>query len=92
MIIGVLKEPHPETRVSLLPEHLPAIKKLNADVLIETGAGATAFASDEKYEQAGAKVVSRQMVLKQSTLLLSINLLSVVVIDNIFEGLVLLGN
>jgi NAD(P) transhydrogenase subunit alpha len=92
MIIGVLKEPHPETRVSLLPEHLPAIKKLNADVLIETGAGATAFASDEKYEQAGAKVVSRQMVLKQSTLLLSINLLTTTDLDISSEGSVLLGN
>ncbi len=35
MIIGVLKEPLPETRVSILPEHIALLKKLNVDVLIE---------------------------------------------------------
>ena len=38
MTIGVLKEPSPETRVSLLPEHIATLKKWNVDVLAETGA------------------------------------------------------
>jgi H+-translocating NAD(P) transhydrogenase subunit alpha len=73
MIIGVLKEPFPETRVSLLPEHLSFLKKLNVDILIETGAGENAFASDEKYLEAGAGVVLRQEILNKADLILSIH-------------------
>ena len=73
MIIGVLKEPFPETRVSLLPEHLATLKKWNVNVYIETGAGATAFANDDKYTDAGAAVKSRAEVLQTSDIILSIN-------------------
>ena len=73
MIIGVLKEPSPETRVSLLPEHIAILKKWNVDVLVESDAGKTAFANDEKYTEAGATIRSRIEVLKGSDLILSIN-------------------
>lgn len=73
MIIGVLKEPSPETRVSLLPEHITILKKWNVEVCIEYNAGVTAFASDEKYAEAGATVKSRNEVLQTSDLILSIN-------------------
>jgi H+-translocating NAD(P) transhydrogenase subunit alpha len=73
MIIGVLKEPSPETRVSLLPEHITILKKWNVEVCIETNAGATAFANDEKYAEAGATVRSRREVLQSSEIILSIN-------------------
>ena len=36
MIIGVLKELSPETRVSILPEHVVMLKKWNVTVLVET--------------------------------------------------------
>ena len=55
MIIGVLKEPTPETRVSLLPEHIVLLKKWKVDVLIESNAGLTAFAEDEKYVETGRR-------------------------------------
>ncbi|MDP4283059.1 MAG: Re/Si-specific NAD(P)(+) transhydrogenase subunit alpha [Bacteroidota bacterium] len=74
MIIGILKEPLPETRVSLLPIHLPVLKKLNVDILIETGAGEKAFASDEKYSESGGEIVSRAEVLNRSDIILSIHL------------------
>lgn len=73
MIIGVLKEPSPETRVSLLPEHITALKKWNVEVCVETGAGLTAFASDQKYADAGAAIKSRNEVLHGSDLILSIH-------------------
>jgi len=73
MIIGVLKEPTPETRVSLLPEHLAVLKKWNVDVYVESNAGATAFANDEKYTEAGATIKSRNEVLQNSDFILSIN-------------------
>lgn len=74
MIIGVLKEPLHETRVSLLPEHIALLKKMNCSVLVEKNAGANAFASDEKYTEAGASVLSREDVLTESEIILSINL------------------
>jgi H+-translocating NAD(P) transhydrogenase subunit alpha len=73
MIIGVLKEPSPETRVSLLPEHLATLKKWNVAVIIETGAGTTAFANDDKYVAAGAKILKREEVVSTADVLLSIN-------------------
>jgi len=74
MIIGVLKEPSPETRVSLLPEHLATLKKLNTNVIIETDAGVNAFANNEKYSEAGARVVTRQEVLQAADIILSLNI------------------
>ena len=73
MIIGVLKEPSPETRVSLLPEHLATLKKWNVDVVVENNAGIDAFAANEKYSEAGGKVISREEVLETADIILSIN-------------------
>ena len=74
MIIGVLKEPASETRVSLLPAHVAILKKINADIYIENSAGEKSFASDEKYAQAGCAVVSRDEVFAKSDIILSIHL------------------
>jgi H+-translocating NAD(P) transhydrogenase subunit alpha len=73
MTIGVLKEPSPETRVSLLPEHIATLKKWNVNACIETNAGITAFANDDKYVEAGATIKSRHDILHTSDILLSIN-------------------
>lgn len=73
MIIGVLQEPAGDSRVSLLPEHIPVLKKWNVDVIIEQGAGERAFASDDAYKQAGAGISSRNDILQQADLLLMIN-------------------
>ena len=90
MIIGVLKEPSPETRVSLLPEHITILKKWNVEVCIEANAGVTASANDEKYTEAGATIRSRNEVLQSSDLLLSINTLQQSEIDNL-KSKILLG-
>ncbi|MEO7444762.1 MAG: NAD(P) transhydrogenase subunit alpha, partial [Ferruginibacter sp.] len=73
MTISVLKEPAPETRVSLLPEHVAALKKWNVIVLVEENAGEYAFAPDEKYREAGADIVSRQEAIAKADCILSIN-------------------
>jgi NAD(P) transhydrogenase subunit alpha len=91
MIIGVLKEPSPETRVSILPEHLATLKKWNVDVIVEKSAGSAAFAPDEKYEEAGAKLVTRQEALLNSDLLLSINAFDNKEISQL-AGKIVLGN
>ncbi|MEO6231306.1 MAG: Re/Si-specific NAD(P)(+) transhydrogenase subunit alpha [Ferruginibacter sp.] len=73
MIIGVLKEPASETRVSLLPEHIAILNKWKVDVAVESNAGITAFANNEKYIEAGASVVSRDEVIKKADIILTIN-------------------
>ena len=90
MTIGVLKEPSPETRVSLLPEHIIILKKWNVDVLVETTAGATAFANDDKYTEAGASINSRNEVLQSCDFILSINSPGQSEIDNL-KSKILLG-
>ncbi len=76
MIIGVLKEPKGEKRVSMLPEHIVALKKQNVNVMIEKGAGENAYATDAQYEMAGASVGLRNEVLQAADILLSINSLA----------------
>ncbi len=90
MIIGVLKEPQPETRVSLLPEHLTILKKLNVEVLVEANAGEKAFGSNEKYEESGGTVVSRGKILSKADIILSIHLPAETEIDAM-ESKIILG-
>ncbi len=91
MEIGVLKEFLPETRVSLLPEHLPTLKKWNVNVIVETDAGINAYASNKKYEEAGAKIATREEVLQTADIILSINLLEKYEIANL-KSKIVLGN
>ncbi len=91
MIIGVLKEPSPETRVSLLPEHLATLKKWNVSACIESGAGDKAIAADDKYAEAGAKICSRAEVLQTADIILSINIVPQSEIENL-KSKILLGN
>ena len=73
MIIGVLKEPEFEKRVSILPEAVKTLKNLKTDIVVEKSAGENAFAFDEEYRDAGAEILERNKVIEKSELLLSIN-------------------
>jgi H+-translocating NAD(P) transhydrogenase subunit alpha len=73
MTIGVLKEPSHESRVSLLPEAAGVLVKKNITVVVETGAGESAFAGDDDYIKAGAQIKSRQDVIQSAEILLSIH-------------------
>ncbi len=73
MIIGVLKEPVPETRVSLVAETVAAMVKKGWEVWVETGAGDTAWQSDESYLQAGAAIKSRKDILQAAQIVLAIH-------------------
>ncbi|MBS1927661.1 MAG: Re/Si-specific NAD(P)(+) transhydrogenase subunit alpha [Chitinophagaceae bacterium] len=87
MTIGVLKEPAFENRVSLFPEHIAQLKKMNVSVCVESGAGIRSFISDEVYEQCGASLVNREEVIRKSDLILSINRPP----DELPQGKILLG-
>jgi proton-translocating NAD(P)+ transhydrogenase subunit alpha len=76
MIIGILKEPDFDHRVSLLPENVKTLLDLKTTIFFEKGAGDKAFYSDETYKKIGAEVVERARVLSDSNLLVTINALS----------------
>ena len=63
MTIGLLKEPDHENRVALLPESVKTLTDLKTKVLIEEGAGQSAFSSDNDYTQSSGQTVSRQAAL-----------------------------
>jgi H+-translocating NAD(P) transhydrogenase subunit alpha len=73
MIIGVLKEQSPETRVSLTPEVVQALVKMKVNVWIETGAGNTAFFPDQLYTDAGAILKPAGEIVQGVDLILAIN-------------------
>lgn len=72
VIIGVLKEPEHEKRVSLTPEVVAALGKSNVKILIEREAGERSFISDEQYAAQGAELTDRQEVLSRAALILTI--------------------
>jgi NAD(P) transhydrogenase subunit alpha len=73
MIVGVLKEPSFESRVSLLAEGAVALVKKGIEVVVESGAGNKAFCSDEDYTKAGAAIQPREAILAKADVLLSIH-------------------
>lgn len=73
MIVGVLKEPGTETRVSLLAETAASLMKKGIPVWVEKDAGAKASCSNDQYIQAGAVIHSRDDVIASSDILLSIH-------------------
>lgn len=73
MIIGVLKEPESDNRISLLPEATKILDKLKVKMLVESGAGESAMATDKEYVSAGASIDTRQNVIAKSDVLLTIN-------------------
>ena len=72
MTIGILKEIAGENRVAMLPESVATLVKMNVTMLVETGAGLTAFASDTEYEQVGASIKTKANVIAGADLLIKI--------------------
>jgi proton-translocating NAD(P)+ transhydrogenase subunit alpha len=88
MIIGVLKEHAPETRVSLVPEVVAALVKMKVTVWVEQGAGATAFYSDKQFTESGAETKTGQEIRSGADIVLTLSA------DNVGEvksGAVIMG-
>jgi len=73
MIIGILKESGTEKRVAILPGEVAMLKKMGIDVFVETGAGESAFATDNAYIAAGAITAERKDLISKSAMLLAVN-------------------
>src|SRR4051812_21586555 len=88
MIIGVLKEQAPETRVSLVPEVVAAFVKMNVTVWVERGAGATAFFNDDAYTAVGAVIKDGTEIRSSADMVCSMQPGNV---GNVKNGAVLIG-
>jgi len=87
MIVGVLKEVAPETRVSLIAEGAAQLIKKNIQVWVESGAGQNAFCSDDDYSAIGAEIKTSAEIAAQADVILSIHAPAV----SIRNGVVLIG-
>ncbi|MCC9609709.1 NAD(P) transhydrogenase subunit alpha [Blastopirellula sp. JC732] len=74
MIIAVVRENFPgEKRVALIPASLVPLRKIDAEIVVETGAGVAAGFPDADYEAAGAKIVpSRADAFAQADVVLQV--------------------
>jgi H+-translocating NAD(P) transhydrogenase subunit alpha len=90
--IAFPKETKPgELRCALLPSNLKAYRLLGLDIAIENGVGADLFISDETYEAAGAKVLSREETLAAGDIVVSVNKLELTDIAQCKKSAVLIS-
>jgi NAD(P) transhydrogenase subunit alpha len=73
MKIAVLKEAAGETRCAAIPETVKKFAALGAEMAVEKGTGEGATIADSDFEEAGAKIGSRDQVLKNAGIILCVN-------------------
>jgi NAD(P) transhydrogenase subunit alpha len=73
MKIAVLKEAAGETRCAAIPETVKKFAALGAEMAVEKGTGEGATIADSDFEEAGAKIGSRDQVLKNARIILCVN-------------------
>lgn len=89
MQIGILKEKQ-DNRVAIVPDALAKIKALGVEVCVEVSAGAGAMYDDDAYA-AEARTVSRETLLEQSDLIISINPPDDAELSKVKEGAILIS-
>jgi NAD(P) transhydrogenase subunit alpha len=86
MLVAVPKEIRDgEKRVALVPDIINKLTRLGLEVVIESGAGIAAQASDDAYRSAGAQVVAGD-VLKSADVVLSVTALTPAQIATLKKG------
>jgi H+-translocating NAD(P) transhydrogenase subunit alpha len=73
MVIGVLKEPAFETRVSLLPDAVATLVKKGVRIIVEEGAGERAYSHNDDYAKAGAEIKTPQEIIRVADVILCIH-------------------
>src|SRR5260221_2599040 len=73
MIVGVLREPSFESRVSLLAEAAAVLVKRKSEVWVQSGAGVKAYCPDPAYTSVGAQIKSREELISGADVLLGIH-------------------
>jgi NAD(P) transhydrogenase subunit alpha len=86
MLVAVPKEIRDgEKRVALVPDIINKLTRLGLEVVIESGAGVDAQASDDAYRAAGAQIVAGD-VLKSADVVLSVTALTPAQIGTLKKG------
>ena len=77
MIVGIARETFPgEQRVALVPEAVSGLSACNADILVESGAGAAAGYADAAYAERGAEIAAdRDEVFARAEVMLQVRTL-----------------
>jgi proton-translocating NAD(P)+ transhydrogenase subunit alpha len=93
MKLGVAKESAAgETRVALVPETVRRLREQGFDIVIQKGAGQSAFFADGEYANAGATIVdSEKNVAKAADCLLSVRVPGPAVLSELRAGATLIG-
>jgi NAD(P) transhydrogenase subunit alpha len=92
MTLGILKEQDGEQRVAVTPDSIPTLTKLGFDkIIVERGAGATAFFDDASYEAQGAQIADTEAVLKHANVLAVIHPISSASISKMSAGQIVIG-
>ena len=72
--VGVVKESAAgERRVAVTPDALPRLRDAGVEVIVESGAGTSAWFPDEEYAQAGASIVETEQLYTTADVLLCID-------------------
>ena len=90
MLIGVLASPT-DKRVGIIPESVQKFTQKGFSVVVESGAGDKAFFPDSAYEKMGASLQSREQVLQQSDILVSIEAPSLSELSSLGEQKIVLS-
>lgn len=92
MKIGVPKETLPdESRVALVPDVVSRLVKTGLEIVVESGAGLAAHATDSAYEAGGAAVVDGDTLFAESTVVLKVAPPTLEEVDRLRRDIVLIG-
>jgi len=92
LTVGVLREEATdERRVALVPGDIPRRREAGVAVLVEAGAGARAWFSDEAYAEGGAEVVGRVELCRLSDVVVCVGQPALEVLAQLRPGQAVLG-
>lgn len=92
MILGILKEPESENRVSISPDTVAALLKLGIkEIMIEKGAGVRAGLPDDAYSTQGVQLASADEILSKANMVTRINPLEAEQIGKLSAGQIVIG-
>jgi len=90
--VAALKEAGPgERRVALDPDSAKRLAAVGVEVLIEAGAGATAWFADAAYAEVGARLVDRVTAIGQADLIVTVGAPNAELVDQLRSGQAVLG-
>lgn len=91
MKIGVLKE-HNDNRVAVIPDLAKFLSDDGNNVAVENGAGLKAFLNDTLYQESGAEIKSREDIISEAELLITIHPLEPAEMSKLKKGCVYISS